>query len=938
MDYSLTLNLPKTKFPMKANLSQKELEILKSWREGHIFEKLKMKQTDLVPFILHDGPPYANGHIHLGTAFNKMLKDIIIRSKSMAGFQTNYVPGWDCHGLPIEHQVVKNLGSKKKQMSKYDIRKLCREYAQKFIKIQKEEFQRLGIFGDWENPYLTMSHGYESTIIREFGKFIKNKGVYKGLKPVYWCSSCQTALAEAEVEYQDHSSPSICIKFPVTEGLQDKFSDLSTDAPCFVLIWTTTPWTIPANLAIAVHPDFEYGACQVNGEIWFLAKELIESTMKMANISDYQILKTFSGKDMLGIVCQHPFYERKSPVIPATYVTLDQGTGCVHIAPGHGQEDYETGLKHGLDTYAPVNNAGEFTREVQHFAGRYVFDANSDIIQLIQDKGRLVFQETIVHSYPHCWRCKRPVIFRATEQWFISMEENNLRTKALKQIKNVQWIPSWGENRITNMIESRPDWCISRQRSWGVPITVFYCKSCQYTILEDHVIDHIADMVAEEGIDIWFQKEAGELLPKGFTCPKCGGAEFTKDMNILDVWFDSGVSFAAVLEARSDLNYPADLYLEGSDQHRGWFHSSLLVSVGTRGEPPYRSVLTHGFVVDGGGKKMSKSAGNVIAPQEVIKKLGAEILRLWTCSEDYKEDIRISEDILSRISEAYRRIRNTCRYLLGNLQDFNPKTDRILYVRMEEMDRWILHRFQKLIARVRKAYETYEFHVIFHSLYNFCTMDLSSFYLDASKDRMYTQGKDSLSRRSGQTAMYEIILGLVRLMAPVLCFTAEEIWKYLPGLEDFPESVHLALFPTSREAYMDEELAEKWDTLLQVRSEVSKVLESARRDKIIGHPLDACVELFLTDSKLYDFLKEYEKLLRSIFIVSSVDLTVNTTAPANGYTQSELFDGLFVKVTHAEGEKCGRCWKYDLSVGRVSEHPTLCETCISLVQNIDAQK
>ncbi|MEW6382217.1 MAG: isoleucine--tRNA ligase [bacterium] len=936
MDYSLTLNLPKTKFPMKANLVQKELELIEFWEKRSIYDKTVNRRTEYGSFILHDGPPYANGHIHIGHAFNKILKDIIIRSKNMAGFHAVYIPGWDCHGLPIEHEVDKKLGPKKQQTSKYEIRKLCREYAQKFVDIQKKEFQRLGVFGDWDHPYLTMNPEYESAIVREFGRFVHNGGVYRGLKPVYWCSFCQTALAEAEVEYADHASPSVWVKFPVRSGFREKFPGLADEAAWSVLIWTTTPWTLPANLAIAVNPDYEYAACQVADEVWLMAKDLVEQTMHKAKISDYRILKTFPGSMLEGIVGQHPFYDRESPVVPAAYVTLEQGTGCVHIAPGHGQEDYEVGQRHGFSPYAPVNHEGKFTSEVQYFAGLSIFKANPEIIRLMHERGTLIFEETVVHSYPHCWRCKNPVIFRATEQWFISMEKNDLRAKALEQIRRIRWIPKWGENRITGMVTDRPDWCISRQRSWGVPIIAFSCSSCQYTIMDSEIINHVADLVASEGIDIWFRKEPQELLPDGFTCPNCQGVEFTKDMNILDVWFESGVSYAAVLEKRPGLHVPADLYLEGSDQHRGWFQSSLLAAVGTRGVPPYRSVLTHGFVVDGEGKKMSKSAGNVVAPQEVIEKLGADILRLWVCSEDYKDDIRISDDLIRRLSDAYRRIRNTCRYLLSNLEDFIPETDRVPFDQLEEMDRWILHRFQELTARVRKAFEEYEFHIFFHGLHNFCTVDLSSFYLDVSKDRMYTRGKASLSRRSGQTAMYEIILGMVKLMAPVLCFTAEEIWKYLPASKDLPESVHLASLPVPCEDYLDNDLAQKWETLLQVRTEVSKVLEAARNAKLIGHSLDARVELILTDPKLHDFLKGYEELLPTIFITSSASLEAAAAAPddGDGYTRSSLFDQLYLKVAHAEGEKCARCWKFSPLVGESSEYPDLCDTCISVLKSM----
>ncbi|MEW5803869.1 MAG: isoleucine--tRNA ligase [bacterium] len=940
MDYSLTLNLPRTSFPMKANLVQKELELISFWEQNGIYEKIMNRKAGCGSFILHDGPPYANGHIHIGHAFNKVLKDIIIRSKNMTGLQSGYIPGWDCHGLPIEHEVDKKLGSKKQQTGKYEIRKLCREYARKFVDIQKKEFQRLGVFGDWDHPYLTMNPEYEAAIVREFGKFVNNGGVYKGLKPVYWCSVCQTALAEAEVEYADHATPSVWVKFPILSGLREKFPDLAKGADSFILIWTTTPWTLPANLAIAVHPDFEYALCQVEREIWLLASDLVEKTMSRAKISDYRILKTVAGASIEGIVACHPFYDRESPVVLAPYVTLEQGTGCVHIAPGHGQEDYEVGQRYGFSPYAPVDHMGKFTQEVQFFAGLPVFKANPEIIRLMQDNKRLLFEETIIHSYPHCWRCKNPVIFRATEQWFISMENNDLRARALEEIRHVRWIPKWGENRITGMVQDRPDWCISRQRSWGVPIIVFYCSSCQETIMDTDIINYVADLVAGEGIDIWFQKEPKELLPAGFACPRCGGQEFTKDMNILDVWFESGVSYAAVLEKRPNLHSPADLYLEGSDQHRGWFQSALLTCVSTRGVPPYRSVLTHGFVVDGEGKKMSKSAGNVVAPQEIIEKLGADILRLWVCSEDYKDDIRISDDLIRRLSDAYRRIRNTCRYLLSNLEDFIPQEHRVPYEQLEEMDRWILHRFQELVTRIRKAYEDYEFHIFFHGFHNFCTVDLSSFYLDVSKDRMYTRGTDSVARRSGQTAMYEIILGMVKLMAPVLCFTAEEIWKYLPGRENLPESVHLASLPDPLEAYLDQELAGKWESLLQVRAEVSKVLEAARNAKTIGHSLDAQVELLVSDPDLHDFLQTYREILPTIFITSTVtllDAAAHDAPSSQEYTQSGLPEKLSIKVSRAAGEKCARCWKYSPLVGRSSEYPDLCDTCITVLKSIPQQ-
>ncbi|MBI5042617.1 MAG: isoleucine--tRNA ligase, partial [Nitrospirae bacterium] len=727
MDYKDTLNLPKTDFPMKANLSQKEIEILKKWEDEKIYKKLAEKGKGKPRFILHDGPPYANGNIHIGHALNKILKDIIVKYYTMKGFYSPYVPGWDCHGLPIEHQVDKNLGAKKKELSKIEIRRLCREYAEKYINIQRDEFKRLGVFGDWDNPYLTMDYKYEGSIVRELGKVVGKGSVYRGKKPVLWCFSCETALAEAEVEYNDKESPSVYVRFKVasiTDTIKTKagfknYPELSH----YFLIWTTTSWTLPANLAIALHPEVDYVEAMVNlgasKEVWVLAKPLLESCMERFGIKDYSIIASHKGDDLFGIVCQHPFIERPSRIILGEHVTIDAGTGCVHTAPGHGQEDYEMGLKYGLDIYTPVDSRGQFTSDVPEWQGVNVFKANPLINEKMRGLGVLIKEEKLVHSYPHCWRCKKPVIFRATEQWFISMEKNNLRQKALEQIdKKIKWVPPWGRNRIYSMIENRPDWCISRQRSWGVPITIVRCKSCNEPLMDQNIVNRVADMIDKEGADVWFLKEPSELLPKGTACPKCGKTEFTKETDILDVWFDSGVSHAAVLRERPELSWPADMYLEGSDQHRGWFHSSLLESIATVGEAPYKTVLTHGFVVDGSGKKMSKSAGNVVAPQEVIKQYGAEILRLWVSAEDYKDDIRISKEILTRLAEAYRRIRNTCRFLLGNLYDFEPEKDAVSDNELLEIDRWALHRLQILIQRVEDAYKNFEFHVIFHSLHN----------------------------------------------------------------------------------------------------------------------------------------------------------------------------------------------------------------------------
>ncbi|MGD9383904.1 MAG: isoleucine--tRNA ligase, partial [Desulfobacterales bacterium] len=709
MDYKKTLNLPSTKFPMKASLAKREPGQLKIWDENRLYETIRQASKGREKFILHDGPPYANGHIHIGTALNKILKDIIVRSRQMTGYDAVYVPGWDCHGLPVEHNVEKELGSKKLDMSRAEIRRLCRAYAEKYIDIQREEFKRLGVMGEWEDPYLTMNYEYEATIARECGKFASQGSLFRSKKPIYWCCSCKTALAEAEIEYHDESSPSIFVKFPLKDDLSAEIPELS-DKKVFVVIWTTTPWTLPANLAVALHPDIIYTAVDTkNGGVLILAKELVKSCLKTFGLSDFSILADIRADRLERKECLHPLYDRKSIIILGPHVTLDAGTGCVHTAPGHGREDYEVGLLYDLDAYSPVDDRGCFTEEADFFNGQFVFKANSDIIARLREKDLLVGQETMEHSYPHCWRCKKPVIFRATPQWFISMEKTGLRKKSLEEIDRVTWIPHWGRERIYGMIENRPDWCVSRQRAWGVPIAIFYCEKCGALHINQEIIDQVYTKFQKHGADIWFEKDAKEFLSEDAVCQKCGHTTFIKEDDILDVWFDSGVSHAAVLERRSDLKWPADLYLEGSDQHRGWFHSSLLTAVGTRGTAPFESVLTHGFVVDAQGKKMSKSLGNVVAPDEVIKKHGAEILRLWVSASDYRDDIRISDNILKQLSDAYRRIRNTSRFMLGNLYDFDPEKDAVPYGDMPEIDRFALHRLQELIERTLKAYNTYEF-------------------------------------------------------------------------------------------------------------------------------------------------------------------------------------------------------------------------------------
>lgn len=919
MDYRKTLNLPKTEFPMKANLAKREPDILKTWEAKGIYQKLCQMAKGRPKYILHDGPPYANGNIHIGTALNKILKDFIIKSKFMAGFDSHYVPGWDCHGLPVEHEVEKSLGKKKEKFSVIDIRKQCREYAARFVNIQREEFKRLGVFGEWENPYLTMNFAYQATIVREFGKFLLNGSVYKGKKPVHWCPTCKTALAEAEVKYEDHQSPSIYVKFKLISPPSFMERDRTDGKPIYVIIWTTTPWTLPANLAIALHPDFSYVAVEVDDEIYIVAEELLESVMGKFKIKKYHVLDRFIGKKVEGLKCRHPFLDRDSLIILANYVTLDTGTGCVHIAPGHGQEDYESGIQYGLEIYSPVDDEGRFTQEVPYFSGQFVFDANQAVNQKLAEVGALLKEESVVHSYPHCWRTNDPIIFRATEQWFISMDKNGLRENALRSINEVTWIPPWGRDRIYGMVENRPDWCVSRQRAWGIPIPVFYCSSCKTPLVNSDTIHHIASLFEEKGADIWFEEGTEHLLPQGIRCVQCGGGHFIKEMDILDVWFDSGVSYAAVLEKRMDLEFPASLYLEGSDQHRGWFHSSLLTSVGTRGCAPYRSVLTHGFVVDGEGKKMSKSAGNVIAPEEVIHQLGADVLRLWVAAEDYKEDIKISQEILKRLADSYFRIRNTYRFLLGNLYDFHPEKDRIPYHELFEIDRWVLHQLQKLISRVREAYDRFEFHVVYHRVQNFCAVEMSALYFDILKDRLYTFPPNSQGRRSAQTVLFEVLKVLTSLLAPILPFTTEEVWQYIPGRREEEESVHFTSFPEVKREYLDEALEGRWEQIWEIRSIVTKTLEEARKDKTIGLSLDAQVHLYLPE-KVFAFLKPYERDLKSIFIVSSVTLHLQK-------------DGKEVRaeVYRAEGKKCERCWNYDVSVGEHPEYQTICKRCVEVV-------
>src|SRR5213596_1362751 len=889
MDYKATLNLPKTAFPMKANLPQTEPQMLAWWEQIGIYKRLRQVSADRPLWILHDGPPYANGSIHMGHVLNKVLKDIVVKSRTMLGFNAVYVPGFDCHGLPIEHQVDKELGldqpgvDVRRAMDPVEKIRRCRAYAQKYVDIQSEEFQRLGVFGDWEHPYLTMSPAYEGAIAREFARLVGRGLVYKGLKPVHWFMYCKTALAQAEVEYEEQRTPSVYVKFPLVAPLP-----AAAGAPASLVIWTTTPWTLPANLAIAVHPTEEYVALRAGNDVLIVAAKLADEFVRTAKLTGTQVVGRMPGRALDGLEYRHPWIERTGKVAVADFVAMDTGTGLVHVAPGHGEEDYDLGRALGLRIYNPVDDDGRFVREVAHFAGMTVWEANPKIVEHLRRIGALVAEVTLSHEYPHCWRCKNPTLFRATEQWFISLDKNGLREKALDAIRNdVRWIPAWGADRLFNMIVHRPDWVLSRQRVWGVPIVAFYCRACAALLLDERVIEHVAGIFRDgRGIEEWYLRSEAELVPAGTRCSACGGAEFRKETDILDVWVDSGCSHAAVLEMRSDLRWPADMYLEGSDQHRGWFHSSLLEAVGTRDAAPYRSVLTHGFVVDGEGRKMSKSQGNSVTPQDLIPKYGAEVLRLWAAAEDYTEDIRLSEEILDRLADAYRRIRNTYRFLLGNLADFEPSRDWQSSARLDETDRWILDRLGRLVGRVTRAYETYEFHTVFHAVHNFCAVDLSAQYLDIIKDRLYTSAPDDPRRRAAQTTCYDIFSAFARLMAPILTFTAEEAWRHAPGVK--AESVHLERFPEVSREWLDDTLAREWGRLLEVRREVTKALETARAQGLIGSGLEARLRVAAAPEDLPELLRAKRALLPTLFIVSQVELGGARTSAAVQYESQEI--------------------------------------------------
>jgi len=913
-----TLNLPLTPFSMKARLPQKEPEILKKWKKMSLYKKILKKREKSPPFILHDGPPYANGRIHLGTALNKILKDFVVKSKTMQGYKSPYLPGWDCHGLPIEIRVDQLLGEKKKNMSIIEIREECKNYALKYIDIQREGFTRLGVFGEWEEPYLTMHPEYEAEVLRHLAAFFATGNVYKGKKPVHWCPHCQTALAEAEIEYKDHESPSIYVKFLMISDLSKKYPALK-GKKVSVLIWTTTPWTLPANLAIAFHPDYEYAAFEAQEEVFIAAKRLIPVISEVLGFPKPKVLASFPGKDMEGLKARHPFIDRESVFVLADYVTLDQGTGCVHTAPGHGHDDYLTGIEYGLDIYTPVDREGKFVPNVEKYKGMNVFEANKVITEDMKKEGSLLKEEEIVHSYPHCWRCKNPVIFRATAQWFISMDKGDLRKKALEEIKKARWIPAWGQERIASMVEARPDWCISRQRSWGVPIPAFYCHECGYILADEEITLRVADEFSKEGSNSWFLKDAEEFLPTGTKCLQCGSKKFNKENNILDVWFESGASHN-VLYRYEGLLWPSDIYLEGHDQYRGWFNSSLLVGIAGKKAAPYKTVIIHGFVLDEKGRGMSKSLGNYIEPEEIISENGAEILRLWVAMHNYKEDARFGKETLQRLVEAYRKIRNTWRFMLGNVHDYSPdegiKTEDLL-----PLDRWILEKANQVWNKILKAYDDYEYHVVYHAVYNFFTVELSSFYLDVLKDRLYCSGPSSRIRRSAQAALFTILKNSLILMAPILPFTTEEAWENLSAYPGKEASVHLEKFPEFKEKWLQPGLFKEWEDLILVREKVLKELEVARESKLIGNSLEAQAVLRVPASHA-ELLKKYKEELASLFIVSSVKL--------------EAYDGkeLKVEILKAPGEKCLRCWNFSTFVGKSQEYPRFCQRCEQVVREI----
>lgn len=920
-DYNNTLNLPKTDFPMRAGLPKSEPLMLKHWEESSVYEKLMEKNEGKPLFVLHDGPPYANGNIHLGTALNKVLKDIIVRYKNMSGFKAPYVPGWDTHGLPTELKARKKAGvGNSTTIDDIELRKICREFALGYIDDQRNQFKRLGGIGEWNNPYITLQHEFEAKQIEIFSEMACKGYIYKGLKPVYWCPECETALAEAEIEYAEDPCHSIYVKFKVTDDM-GKLKALGADLDkTYFVIWTTTTWTLPANVAICVGPRFNYALVKSGDEYFVMAEELYASAFEAAGITDYEVVGTIMGSELEYMKTAHPFIDRTSLVIVGDHVTLESGTGCVHTAPGHGLDDYEVCRNYPeIPIVVPVDAHGKLTEEAGQFAGLTTEEANKPIAQHLEKIGALFALKKIIHQYPHCWRCKKPVLFRATEQWFCSVED--FKDEAIEAIKGVKWIPGWGEDRIINMVRDRKDWCISRQRKWGVPIPIFFCKECGEPYINKEAMMAVSELFRQEGSDAWFKKSASEILPEGTKCPKCGGTDFDKEKDIMDVWFDSGVTHAAVCGQRPNLRRPADLYLEGADQYRGWFQSSLLTSVATTGEAPYKAVVTHGWVVDGEGKKMSKSLGNGIDPSDVVNEYGADILRLWVASSDYHADIRISKEILKQLSEAYRKIRNTARYILGNLNDFEPDTDSVSFDKLLPIDKWALMKLDELNDKVREGYESFEFHQVFHAVHNFCVVDMSNFYFDVLKDRLYTEKSDGELRRAAQTTIYIILDAMTRMIAPILAFTSDEIWKYMKhSKNDDAENVVFNSMPEKAGINADEEFITKWDRIHETRDIVKKAIEVAVKAKEIRSSLEAKITLKCT-SEMYDFLKSVESELTAAYIVSEIEIVNDESATE-----------LKVEVSHAAGEKCERCWCFSNTVGKNPKHITLCERCAKVLE------
>jgi len=933
-DYQKTLNLPKTDFSMRAGLVQKEPNILKAWQDDSLYQAIREKSSGNEKFILHDGPPYANGHIHIGHALNKILKDIIVKLKTMEGFDSAYVPGWDCHGLPIEHQLLKELKTHKSKVECADFRRQAHNYAMKYVHVQREEFERLGIFGDWDNPYLTLSTDYEYWILKSLATLTHKGYVYRGLKPVNWCFDCETALAEAEVEYKDRTSPSVYVKFKVKQGLNlpEELCSKIGDKPVYLLIWTTTPWTLLANVAVAAHPSYKYKLVDDPGHGILIMEDSLVPTVRWREKGAHPpILGYVDGRSLDGIKYVHPFFDTEhnnNRVITADYVNKEEGTGLVHIAPGHGQEDYEAALAHNLLILMPVNDRGVFTKDARLFQGQHVFKANPKIVEYLREKDLLFDVQEIKHSYPHCWRCKNPVIFRATKQWFLKIDHNGLRGKLQDAIKEVKWIPPSGEERISAMVSTRPDWCLSRQRYWGVPIPAVACQGCggEHKLYPE-VIEYFAEIVKKEGTNTWFEKDIKDLIPKGFVCPDCKKDNFEKTNDILDVWFDSGVSHQAVVKNMMNQELPISLYLEGSDQHRGWFQSSLIPAVAMEGKPPYRNVLTHGFVVDGKGRKMSKSLGNVISPQDIMKTQGADILRLWVASSNYNEDIRISKEILDRLVDAYRKIRNSIRYLLGNLYDYGPDKDEVVYADLVDLDKWALYRLAGTVDAIKRSYDEYDFARVYRCLYSFCNDDLSSIYLDILKDRLYTSSAKSQERRSAQTVLYHILNCLVRIMSPVMSFTAEEVFSAMPKTSDFKDfkSVHLLDWPQVPDDWKNEQVDEKFRFLFELRPLVLKALEEKRQIGEIRSPLEAKVILKAASDRNIKSFNECKDFMPEFFVVSQVEVK----KPLDIVDQK-----IEITIEKADGQKCSRCWNYKLTVGKDAQHPSLCDRCAANVKEL----